>query len=300
MKAEAELQKQVVLLTGTSNGLGRATAEKLAREGYRVIASMRGMAGKNVAASRALKTLAAEESLDLEVIELDVSDDESVQQAVKRVIAQSGRIDAVVNNAGVVTYGAIESFTPEEMQEHFDVNVFGQVRVNRAVLPQMRAQGSGLLIYISSGLGRVVFPTMGVYCAGKFAAEAMSETMRYELAEFGVDSVIIEPGVYPTNINKIAGRSKDRERNAAYGKIGAMADQLPKQFGEGFDDAAHSPMKIADAVLHLIDTPQGSRPLRTLVGVETEAMSPLNETAAEIQAGVLSAFGVPELAPLSR
>ena len=189
---------EVILITGASTGFGRLMSETLARNGHTVFASMRNVAGRNSANSAELRDLAEAEALSLHVVELDITDDASVDKAVNEVIEQAGRIDVLVNNAGINGIGLNETFTVEQVQQMFDANVFGVVRMNRAVLPHMRRQGSGLLLYISSDLGRGVLPYEGIYCATKFAMEALAEAYHYDLYRLGVDTVILEPGTFPT------------------------------------------------------------------------------------------------------
>ena len=153
----------VVLITGASTGFGRNAAERLARRGHRVFATMRDIKGRNAEHRDALERLAVRESLPLHVLELDVTDDQSVQKAVQGALQEAGRLDVVINNAGVAGIGVTEAFTLEQVQQIFDVNFFSVVRVNRAVLPSMRQQRSGLLIHVSSAAGRVVVPGLGAY-----------------------------------------------------------------------------------------------------------------------------------------
>ena len=192
--------KEVVLVTGASSGFGRSLVESLAQNGYQVLASMREASGRNATANAELRSLAEKEGLSLQVVELDVTNEESVDAAVKELVSWAGRIDVLVNNAGVAYRGATEAFTVEQVRELFDVNFFGVLRMNRAVLPYMRKQGRGLLILMSSAGGQVVYPFMGLYSASKFAAEAMSISYRYDLSRFGIDSVIVQPGWHPTPI----------------------------------------------------------------------------------------------------
>src|SRR5579862_1928276 len=201
--------KRTVLITGASTGFGRLIAEALAGKNYRVFATMRGVNGKNAPAARELRALA-------DVVEMDVTDDASVERAVADVIAAAGRIDIVVNNAGRVLSGVSEAITLEQAQALMDTNFYSVVRVNRAVLPHMRRQRSGLLLHISSGAGRIVLPCMAYYCASKWAMEALAESYRYELAAQHIDSVIIEPGSYKTAIANNLEHAEDDERTATY------------------------------------------------------------------------------------
>src|SRR2546430_10562875 len=169
------------------SGFGRLTIETLSRQGYRVFAGMRAAAGKNAPAAEELRALAQRERLALQIIEIDVTDDASVERALAAIIETTGRLDVVVNNAGVSYSGPLEAFTLEQVRQQFETNVFSVLRVNRAVLPQMREQGSGLLLQIGSIAGRLALPFLGLYGATKFALEGLTESYRYELEPFGID-----------------------------------------------------------------------------------------------------------------
>ncbi|MGA2765748.1 MAG: SDR family NAD(P)-dependent oxidoreductase [Spirochaetia bacterium] len=182
----------VVLITGCSSGFGRAAAEVLARKGFRVYAGMRETAGRNADAASKLHDLNSE-SRFLRVVDLDVSSDASVEAAVHKTPQEAGKIDVLVNNAGLFMVGPMEAFTLEQWKMAFETNFLGAARMNRAVLPSMRRGGNGLLIHISSVAGRLASPADGVYCASKHALGVIAEVYRYELAPFGVDSVLIEP-----------------------------------------------------------------------------------------------------------
>ena len=165
----------VIVVTGASTGFGRLIAETAARKGYRVFATMRNMTGKKATNASQLNELAKRESIWLRALELDVTSDASVERAVAEVVRETGRIDVLINNAGYGLMGVTEAATLEQAQRIMDTNFFGVVRMNRAVLPHMRKQKSGLLVHISSGAGRVVVPSMGFYCASKWALEALAE-----------------------------------------------------------------------------------------------------------------------------
>ena len=196
----AQSKQRVIVVTGASSGLGGLTSRELAAHGHVVYATMREVEGKNSPARTELLAWAEDTGHDLRVVEIDVTKSESVQRGIDAILEEAGRIDVAVNNAGVMHAGVSEAFTLEAVQRQFDVNVYGAVRINRAVLPQMRERGSGLLVQLSSLAGRVVFPFFGIYCASKYAVEAMAESYRYELSSFGVDSVIVEPGPFWTGL----------------------------------------------------------------------------------------------------
>jgi NAD(P)-dependent dehydrogenase (short-subunit alcohol dehydrogenase family) len=284
--------KQVVLITGTSSGFGRLIAETLARKNYQVFATMRNVKGRNAAAAREITDLAKHESLALQTLELDVTDDHSVESAVSKAVLQCGRIDVLVNNAGYGIMDLAETVTMAQAQRQFDVNFFGVLRMNRAVLPAMKRQRSGLLLHVSSGAGRLAIPGMGLYCASKFAVEALAETYRYELASQGIDSVVIEPGAYATPIMEKLERGEDPGRKSGYGE---MAD-IPEKIRAKIGSSRANPQEIADIVLQIIETPAGQRPLRYRVGPGGPGVQKINALTDEIQMQLLEAFGMTALA----
>jgi NAD(P)-dependent dehydrogenase (short-subunit alcohol dehydrogenase family) len=287
---------KVILVTGSSSGFGRLTVETLARQGHQVYASLRDVNGRNAAVSAELRDLAQAEQLSLQVVELDVTDDASVDQAVDTIIGQSGRIDVLVNNAGAAYMGPVETFTLAQVQQQFDTKFFSVVRLNRAVLPHMRQQGSGLLVYISSVLGRLVFTFTGVYNASKFAVEGLAESYRYELAPLGIDTAIVEPGAFPTAIFGRFAAPDDQARLAGYQAITPIQEQMTAGLQEMLSGPdAPNPQDVADAVANLVKTPAGERPLRTLVGQDASAATYLNQVAEQTQSGMLEQMGMSDL-----
>jgi NAD(P)-dependent dehydrogenase (short-subunit alcohol dehydrogenase family) len=186
---------EICLITGTSTGIGRATALHLARNGYRVYASMR-----NTAKGEALAASAAEEGLPLSVKQLDVTDGESMAAAVAEIEASEGRIDVLINNAGLGGAAAAEEMPEDEHRRLFETNYFGLVNLTQSVLPGMRTRGHGAIVNISSLLGRIAVVNQSAYCATKFAVEAFSESMALEVSRFGVRVILVEPGVIATEI----------------------------------------------------------------------------------------------------
>jgi len=283
---------EVVLITGTSSGFGRLIVETMARKGYRVFATMRNVKGRNAAAVRELEELAKRESLSLQTLELDVTDDVSVESAVSKTVLQCGRIDVLVNNAGHGIMDLAETVTMAQAQRQFDTNFFGVLRMNRAVLPVMKRQGSGLLLHVSSGAGRLAIPGMGLYCASKFAMEAVAETYRYELASQGIDSVVLEPGAYATPIMEKLERGEDPSRKSGYGEMA----QIPEKIQARIASSRANPQEIADIVLRIIETPAGQRQLRYRVGPGGPGVERINTLTDEVQAQLLEVFGVTTLA----
>ena len=284
---------KTILITGASTGFGRDTAETLARAGHKVFASMRDLEAKNRAHADALR------EQNIEVVELDVTDSQSVDRAVAAVIAKEGRIDVLINNAGVAAAGVSEAFTPEQATALFDVNVIGLHRVTRAVLPHLRGNNDGLIINIGSILGRVTFPFFGIYGASKFAVEALTDSYRYEVSQLGIDVVLVQPSAYPTQMYASATQPADAGRVAEYGAVGeipgAMFQHLTTMLS-GPD--APDPHDIAEAVAKLIVTPKGARPARTVVGTSYGADT-LNDATAPVQAGTVEALGLGHLATVT-
>ena len=210
--SQETVSSKIILITGCSSGFGRLTVETLARQGHCVFAGVRDPDSRNSAAAGELRDLAVAENLDLHVVDLDVIRGDSIDTVVGLVVDQQGRIDVLVNNAGVMNVGITEAYTPDQVRRQLDVNFLGPVQLDRAVIPWMRKQKSGLLIHVSSLAGRLVFPYFGIYCASKFALEAVAESYRYELSAQGIDSVIVEPGPFGTAL--MPGRQSPRTLNA--------------------------------------------------------------------------------------
>ncbi len=285
------IPQQVVLITGASSGFGRLIAETLARKNYQVFATMRNVNGRNATAAREIAELAERESLSLQTLELDVTEDASVERAVGEVTAKCGRIDVLVNNAGHGIMDLAESVPLAQARRQFDTNFFGVLRMNRAVLPAMKREGSGLLLHISSGAGRLAIPGMGLYCASKFAMEALAETYRYELASLGIDSVILEPGAYATPIMGKLERGEDPGRKTGYGEMAQVPEKLRAKIGS----SRANPQEIADVVLKIIETPTGNRPMRYRAGPGGPGVQRINALTDEVQAQLMEAFGITEV-----
>ena len=284
---------KTILITGASTGFGRDTAETLARAGHKVFASMRDPEAKNRAHAEALR------GQNIEVVELDVTDSQSVDRAVAVVIAKAGRIDVLINNAGVAAAGVSEAFTPEQTTALFDVNVIGLLRVTRAVLPDLRRHNDGLIINIGLVLGRVTFPFFGLYGASKFAVEALTDSFRYEVSQLGIDVALVQPSAYPTQMYASATQPADTGRATEYSAVGEIPGAMFEQFTTMFSGPeAPDPHDIAEAVARLIATPKGDRPARTVVGASYGADT-LNDATEPIQASTVEALGLGHLATVT-
>lgn len=262
----------VVLITGCSSGFGFQAAKKLAARGDSVFATMRGADGTNSAHAEELGSFAASTGAQLEVLDLDVTSDESVAVASATVLARGQAPDVIINNAGQMFVGLSEAFTSAEMSRQLDVNIVGIHRVSRAFLPPMRTRGSGLIINISSVAGRVAMPFFAVYHASKWAVEGYSLGARRELACTGVDVVVVEPGPFTTELFPQSTQPLD-EDNRAQGYPQA-ANETFENMGAGFEamfedpDVPTDPGDVVDRFIELIDMAPGTRPFRSVVGVD--------------------------------
>lgn len=286
--------QQVILVTGSKSGFGRRIVETLARQGHMVFASLREVDGRNASYAKELRDFAQHEHLALSILDLDVTDEISVKHAVQAVIDQVGHIDVVVNNAGVAYNGITEGYTLDQIRTLMEVNFFGPVQVDRVVLPYMRHQRNGLLIHMSSTLGGLVFPFSTLYAASKRALEAIAEGYHYELAPLGIESVIVEPALFATELNMSQQAPYDQERLTGYGAINDIADQILNAT-EAANNApdAQNPQLVADVVADIIAHPRGTRPLRTIPGIDY-GLASLNAAHAQVQQNILGAWGLTE------
>src|SRR5258705_11381598 len=277
---------KTILITGASSGFGRDTAESLFRAGHTVYASMRGAQSKNREAEVALR------KLGIKSVELDLSEYASVEAGVKRVLAEAGTMDVLVNNAGIMSAGVTEAFTADQAKVIFDTNVIGLLRVTRALLPSMRQKRDGLIINIGSILGRVTFPFLGIYGASKMAVEALTDSLRYEVSQLGIEVVEVQPSAYPTNLFASIQTPAGTEVTKSYGDVGQIPVAMVKTFMSRFEGKdAPNPHDIAEAVARLVDQSKGSRATRTVVGTAFGS-DKANEDVAPLQANVVEALGL--------
>jgi NAD(P)-dependent dehydrogenase (short-subunit alcohol dehydrogenase family) len=259
----------VILITGASSGFGLLSAQALARAGHLVYASMRGTTGKNANNVTAIAAFAKEHRVDLRSLELDVSSQKSVDAGVASIIAGQGRIDVVMHNAGHMVYGPSEAFTPEQLAELYDTNVLSTQRINRAVLPHMRAAGCGLLLWnSSSSVAGGTPPYLGPYFAAKAGMDALAVIYARELALWGIETAILVPGAFTKGTNHFAhaGNPDDADRAAEYeaGPYAGYADKVQAAFADIVPEDA-DPELVAEAVVRIVNAPRGKRPFRTVV-----------------------------------
>lgn len=251
--------KKTIVITGTSTGFGKRMAITMAKEGHNVVAGMRGSKNKNAIVAAELNNIT-----NIEVVDMDLLSDNSVNKAIEYTLNKYGRIDVLVNNAAVSGFGLFEAFSIDQIKNMFEINFYGVVRTYQAVLPSMRKNKSGLIINITSGASGHTLPFMVPYLASKFGVESITEGIQDELAEFNIDNVSIQPGVYPTEINSKAGvHANLPEVAAAYGEGATRKfEALGKALFGKMETFKMDPQAIADGVLKLVNMDQGKRPLR--------------------------------------
>jgi NAD(P)-dependent dehydrogenase (short-subunit alcohol dehydrogenase family) len=262
----------VALITGCSSGFGFLAAKRLAERGDHVFATMRDAGGKNSDPAEQLRALAASGGLKIEVLDLDVTSDASVEAAVAAVAEKVDAPDVILNNAGQMFVGVTEAFTSEELSRQLDVNVVGIHRVCRGFLPSMRQVAQGLIINVSSVAGRFAVPFFGVYHASKWAVEGYSLALRRELACTGVDVVVVEPGPFTTSLFPQSPKPKDEDDRAQ--RYPEVSRQTFAGMGAAFEgmfndpEVPTDPPAVVDRFVELIDMTPGTRPFRSAVGVD--------------------------------
>jgi NAD(P)-dependent dehydrogenase (short-subunit alcohol dehydrogenase family) len=272
-----------VIITGSSNGFGLKAAKDFADKGNKVFATMRKPDGKNAEKKAELEG----HSVHIKVVDMDVTDEASIKNAIDNIIAEVGNIDILINNAGIMYLGITEAFSVEQARFQMETNYFGAIRTMQAVLPSMRKAGSGLIINTSSLVGRMSPPFFGTYTATKHALEGYSQALRYEVSPFGVDVVMVEPGPFGTGLLASGQAPAHSEVLDSYGELAGV----PKAMGENFaqmlqSEDAPDPQWVVDAYLKLAEIPFGKRPTRTVVGI-TWGVDKINELTQPIQDSVL-------------
>ena len=270
---EGEEQGKVAIVTGSSSGIGYATSLLLARNRFHTYATMR-----NIEKSADIQEIANKERLPLQVIQLDVNDDASIRNSIKRVERENERIDVLVNNAGYGLVGAFEDLSVEEIKSQFETNFFGVIRLTQQVLAIMRKQKSGTIVNVSSGAGRIGFPGMSAYVSSKFALEGLSESMSYELEPFGIKVVIIEPGVIRTNFKKNSVMSEKSLDNSSISPYSSMIQKIDSSISSIIEHAT-PPEDVAKAILHAITS--NNPELRYLVGNDMIMMAETKKSMSD-------------------
>lgn len=285
---------KTILITGTSSGFGKLMTEIFLKDGQKVIATMRDKDGRNKDAAVELKAYQNAES-HLSIYELDVTQNESISTAIEEIKKDNATIDVLINNAGYGAAGMTEGFTDIQFQNLFEVNVFGVHRMTRAILPMMRNSGSGLIINISSLMGRIVIPFSSLYTSSKFALEGYTESLRYELKPLGIDVAIIEPGGFGTSFMENMSAPKDEETLKQYGDYANMPNEMWSGVAENMSGAdAPNPQEVADAALKLFNQAAGGRDMRIVVDpmIGGAGAPEINNLTMDKQKQLLQNFGM--------
>lgn len=294
------LKGQVVVVTGASSGFGDLAARALARAGHTVYAGMRATEGRNAPRVAKLAELSATQGLDIRGIEMDVQDQASVDAAIARIAEEQGRLDVVVHNAGHMVLGPAEAFTPEQLAELYDINVLSTQRVNRAALPLLRRQGSGLLVWVASSSTRGGHPPfLAPYFAAKAGMDALAESYAAEVVRYGIDTVIVVPGAYPSGTNHFAhaGVPADAARAAEYdAAYGELREQLPGRLAALFP-AGREVGEVADAIVDAVGLPAGQRPFRVHVDPSRDGSDVVSTVNDRIRAEFYHRIGIADLLP---
>ncbi len=277
------MTSKTILITGASRGIGLLTAKALAARGHTVYAGLRDMNGRNSAAATELSAFPDGRILP---IELDVTDDAGCSDAVAKIETETP-IDVLINNAGIMPVGLTEAYTLEQAKDLFEVNVYGIMRMSRAVLGAMRSRTSGLIISLSSAAGRFGMPYFGLYCASKWAMEAYCESLHYELEPLGIESILVEPSGHGTDLVTTAPAPADLPRVQDYGDLAKGRDRLLGMFQGMFDqgDASTDAANVANRIADLVDM-DAPRPIRTQVGHDM-GVSAVNDAVLPIQAELI-------------
>jgi NAD(P)-dependent dehydrogenase (short-subunit alcohol dehydrogenase family) len=291
--------KQVIVITGASSGFGALTARSLARSGHTVYAGMRATEGRNAPQVEPANAFAREHDVDLRTVELDVQSDTSVKAAIERIVGECGRLDVVIHNAGHMSFGPAEAFTPEQFAELFDINVLSTQRVNRAALPQLRRQGRGLVVWISSSSARGGTPPyLSPYFAAKAAMDSLAVSYAGELARWGIETSIVVPGAFTKGTNHFvhSGSPADAARAAEYSN-GPTAD-IPDIALKGLaalEPADADAAIVAQAVVDVVDAPFGKRPFRVHIDPSQDGAEIVNGVADRVRAELLRRIGLQDL-----
>ncbi len=293
------MSKQVIVVTGASSGFGAMSARALAKAGHTVYAGIRATTTRNARAVADAAAFAKENNADLRSVELDVTDDASIAQAVETIVAENGRLDVIVHNAGHMSFGPAEAFTPEQYAELFDINVLSTQRLNRAALPQLRKQGRGLIVWVSSSSTRGGTPPfLAPYFAAKAAMDSLAVSYASELTRWGIETSIIVPGAFTKGTNHFAhsGSPADAARAAEYleGPYKGILDKALQGLA-ALEPADADPQEVARAIVDVVGTPFGKRPFRFHIDPSQDGAEIVNGVADRVRAELFYRVGLEDL-----
>lgn len=291
--------QQVIVITGASSGFGALTARALADAGHVVYAGMRETETRNAPQVALLQQYAAEHAVDLRAVELDVASEASVEQGIRVVIAQSGRLDVIIHNAGHMSFGPAEAFTPEQFAQLYDTNVLSTQRVNRAALPQLRKQGRGLVVWVSSSSARGGTPPfLSPYFAAKAAMDSLAVSYASELSRWGIETSIIVPGAFTKGTHHFAhsGKPADAARAAEYdnGPYAGLTEQSLHGLA-ALEPADADAGAVARAIVSVVDAPFGRRPFRVHIDPSSDGAEIVNGVADRVRAELFWRIGLQDL-----
>lgn len=292
------MSKSIVLVTGAGTGIGHLAVKALALAGHTVYASMRDIGGRNAAKVRELRDWAFANGADVRAVELDVLSQASADAAVQTIFAERGRLDVVVHNAGHLVIGPTEAFTPEEISKVFDTNFLGAQRVNKAVLPVLRGQQQGLVLWVSSTTTRGGFPPfLGPYAAAKAAMDSMAVTMAYELARFNIETAIVVPGAFTAGTDHFAkaGHPADAATSAVYdARYQGLMDQVGARLSALMPPEA-DPAAVAADIARIVGLPHGTRPFRSITDFVDDGAAAVTDVAERVRAEFAERIGIADL-----
>ena len=291
--------KQVIVITGASSGFGALAARALAHAGHTVYASMRETTGRNAPQVEEVKKYATEHGVDLRAVELDVASEASAEAGIQKILADCGRLDVVIHNAGHMSFGPAEAFTPEQFAQLYDINVLSTQRVNRAALPHLRQQGRGLVMWVSTSSTRGGTPPyLSPYFAAKAAMDSLAVSYASELSRWGIETSIIVPGAFTKGTNHFAhsGSPADKDRAAEYdnGPYAGVPDQALKGLA-ALEPADADAKSVADAIVKVVDMPFGKRPFRTHIDPSEDGAEIVNGVADRVRAEMFRRIGLEDL-----
>ncbi|MDO9356544.1 MAG: SDR family NAD(P)-dependent oxidoreductase [Solirubrobacteraceae bacterium] len=298
MPASENERNTTIVVTGASSGIGAMTVRRLADAGHTVYAGMRDPQGRNASAAAEASAYASDHGVALHPLAMDVTDQASVEGAVAEIVEQAGGIDVVVHNAGHMVLGPAEAFSPEQLVDVYETNVVSTQRVNRAALPHLRAQGSGLLVWVGSSSTRGGTPPyLAPYFAAKAAEDALAVSYAAEVSRFGIDSVIIVPGSFTTGTNHFAnaGTPVDADVTAAYDAVlPNLMDDVGRSLA-ALSPADADPAQVAVEIARVVELPVGERPFRVHIDPAGDGAEEVNRLGDAVRRRFYERIGLDDL-----
>lgn len=290
---------KVIVITGASSGFGALAARALARAGHTVYAGIRDTAARNAPQVAVAEQFARDHRVDLRTVELDVQSEASVEAGIAQVVAETGRLDVIVHNAGHMSYGPAEAFTPEQFAQLYDINVLSAQRVNRAALPQLRKQRQGLVVWVSSSSVRGGTPPfLAPYFAAKAAMDSLAVSYAGELSRWGIETSIVMPGAFTKGTNHFAhsGKPDDTARSAEYdnGPYAGLSERSLKALAS-LEPADADAASVAEGIVRVVDAEFGKRPFRVHIDPSRDGCEEVSDVGDRIRVEFLHRIGLEDL-----